>query len=91
MVLTKELYEYIDEECERFKERTTPYHDVDVHDVIYSYLFSKGDDFHILNDWDEGKANDPYWNDELNEHSVIVFLKRMCGEIDLIEEDLWVE
>tara|TARA_R110000851_G_scaffold275123_1_gene427761 strand:+ start:846 stop:1094 length:249 start_codon:yes stop_codon:yes gene_type:complete len=80
MKLTKELYDFIDIECEKFKEKT--FNDVDVNDVLYSYLYSTKEDFYILNDWDEGENNDPFWNKELNEHSAIIFLKQMCKKID---------
>ena len=79
--LTKELFDFIYNECESFKEATTPANDVDVQDVLYSLLFSTEGIFCILNDWDEGPENDPFWNKEKNEHSVIVFLKDICERI----------
>lgn len=82
MELTKELYEFIENECKKFKEETWTGNDVDVNDVLYSYLYRTKEIFHILNDWDEGKNNDPFWNDEFNEHSAVVFLKKMCEKID---------
>ena len=82
MKLTKELYEFIENECEKFLENTWVGNDVDVNDVLYSYLYSTKETFYILNDLDEGKNNDPFWNNELNEHSAIVFLKQMCNKID---------
>ena len=75
MDLSKEIYEFIEKACDEFNDSTG--YDVDVNDVIYSYMYSDDVDFRILNDWNEGKGNDPFWNDELNEHSVIVFLKKM--------------
>jgi hypothetical protein len=75
MELTKEAYEFIDSACNDFNE--SPGYDVDVNAFIYSYLYSDDKCFRILNDWDEGKGNDPFWNNELNEHSVIVFIKKM--------------
>ena len=79
MELTKEVYEFIESECDKFNNSTG--YDVDVNDVMYSYLYSDDKCFYILNDWDEGKGNDPFWNDELNEHSVIVFLKKITKTI----------
>ena len=79
MELTKELYIWIENECDLFNNNTGYF--VDPNDVLYSYLFSTFDTFHILNDWDEGKSNDPFWNEELNEHSVIVFLKQTCANL----------
>ena len=81
MELTKELFDTIHDNCEEFNKITD--YDVDVSDVLYSYLNSTPDTFYILYDWDEGKGNDPFWNNELNEHSVIAFIKDMCKQIDL--------
>jgi len=82
MELTKELYGFIENECEKFEKETWGGNDVDVNDVLYSYLHSTKETFCILNDWDEGEGNDPFWNKELNEHSAIVFLKQICNKID---------
>lgn len=67
MELTKELYEFIENECEKFQEETLGGNNVDVNDVLYSYLYS---------------TKKTFCNDELNEHSAIVFLKQMCEKID---------
>jgi len=80
MQLTKELYDIIDNDCQSFEDKTG--YDVDVNDILYSYLQSSEKVFYILNDWDEGKDNDPFWNEEKNEHSAIVFIKEMCKKID---------
>lgn len=79
MELNKDVYEFIDAKCEAHNEIT--YNQVEVGDVIYSFLYSTEDCFHVLNDWDEGRSNDPFWDDELNEHSAIVFLKKTCEEL----------
>lgn len=79
MELNKEIYELIENECDKHNEETCNM--VDVGDVIYSFLYSTDKCFHILNDWDEGRNNDPFWNDELNEHSAIVFLKQICDNL----------
>lgn len=81
LLISKELFDFIFEECEKFRERTG--HGVNVEDVLFSYFNSTDKDFHILNDWDEGENNDPYWNKERNEHSAIVFLKDICKKIGL--------
>lgn len=81
--MTKEVFSFIEDECAKFQERTWGGNDVDVEDVLYSFLFSEPDCFHILNDWDEGKNNDPFWDEEKDEHSAIVFLKEMCEKIKL--------
>jgi len=79
MELSKEIYELIESECDKHNEETCNM--VDFGDVIYSFLYSTDECFHILNDWDEGRNNDPFWNDELNEHSAIVFLKQICDKL----------
>ena len=86
MELTKEIYTWIENEIKAFKIRTYDGNDVTVEEVLYSYLFSTDESFYILNDWDEGDTNDPYWDYELNEHSVIVFLKTMCVKLNEINK-----
>lgn len=78
-LLNKEVYELIENECDKHNEET--YNMVDIGDVIYSFLYSTDGCFHILNDWGEGRNNDPFWNEELNEHSAIVFLKQICDKL----------
>lgn len=80
--ITKEIFDWINAECEAFEKATWAGNDVDAHDVMYSYFYSTSDRFALLNDWDEGKANDPFWNDELNEHSAIVFIKQMVDKLN---------
>lgn len=80
--LTKEIFEWIDAECEKFREGTRNYYDIYPGDVLFSYFHSTPDNFVIFNDWDEGKPNDPFWNEELNEHSAIVFLKQMVKKLN---------
>ena len=79
--LTKELYEFIENKCEKFEKETWGGNDVDVNDVLYSLLYSDDETFYILNDWDEGKNNDPFWDEQRNEHSAICFLKDIIVEI----------
>ena len=81
LVLTKELFDFIYDECEKFREETWAGNDVDVQDVLYSFFHSTEDEFHLHTDWDEGEANDPFWNKEKNEHSAIVFLKEMVEKL----------
>ena len=81
LLLTKDLFNWICAECEAFQETTWAGNDVDTNDVLYSYFNSTPDQFVILNDWNEGKSNDPFWNDELNEHSAIVFIKQMVDKL----------
>ena len=84
MELTKDLYEFIENECEKFREKTN--YDLNVNDILYSYLISDEEHFFIYNDWDEGKNNDPFWNEELNEHSAIVFIKQMCIKLEKLKQ-----
>jgi hypothetical protein len=79
MELSKELFDIIRRDCKAFEDKTD--YDVDVTDVLYSYLNSNESIFYILYDWDEGKNNDPFWDEEKNEHSAIVFIKQMCDKI----------
>jgi hypothetical protein len=79
--MTKELFDFIYNECEKFKNKTWQGNDVDVQDVLYSLFYSSDETFCILNDWDEGENNDPFWDKEKNEHSVIVFLKEICEKV----------
>jgi hypothetical protein len=78
--LTKEQYEYIEECVEIHRENT--FNDVDFGDILFSWFnnddFSSTSNFHILNDWDEGKDNDPFWDEERDEHSAICFIFDMC-------------
>lgn len=81
LVLTAELFNWICDECEAFQEATWAGNDVDSNDVLYSFFNSTPNRFALLSDWDEGKANDPFWNDEINEHSAIVFIKQMVDKL----------
>lgn len=80
--LTKEDYELIEKRVEEFNETTErSYYGVDENDVIFSYFKATDDVFLILNDWDEGKNNDPHWNEERDMHSVISFIMDVCTEL----------
>lgn len=57
LILTKELFDFIHNECELFIERTWPANDVDVQDVLYSFFYSTEDKFCVLEDWDEGERS----------------------------------
>jgi hypothetical protein len=76
LILTKKLYEYIETECNKHNEDTCNF--VEPHDVLYSLLYSDDETFRLLNDWDEGEPNDPFWNKENNMHSAEYFIKQMC-------------
>lgn len=81
ITIDKNIYQYIDLEIQRFIKRTWEGNDVDFNDVIYSFLYSTKDTFCVLNDWDEGKDNDPYWDEEKNMHSVESFLVYIVDEL----------
>jgi hypothetical protein len=85
LILTKELFNCISDECEAFQAATWPGNDVDPNDVLYSFFNSTPEQFAILSDWDEGKENDPFWNDELNEHSAIVFIRKMVDKLNALK------
>ena len=79
MILTKEIFNFIYEECKKHNELTI--NEVTVEDFLYSFLFSTDEKFCVLNDWDEGENNDPFWNKELNMHSAEVFIMEMCKKL----------
>lgn len=81
LILNKELFDFIYNECVAFQDRTWFGNDVDVQDILYSFFHSTDDRFSLLNDWDEGRSNDPFWDVERNEHSAIVFIKDMCNKL----------
>ena len=81
MVLTEKQFLVIEQRVDEFNERTCGIHGIDYGDVIYSYFKSSNNRFLILNDWDEGKPNDPYWNDETNEHSAIHLIRTLIEEL----------
>ena len=72
--LTKELYEYIKNECKKHKVKTLC--NVDFIDVLYSYLYSTDNEFSTLNEWDD------FWGIYPNGHPAITFIKEMCKKID---------
>lgn len=82
-MIDKEKYELINKRISQFNERTDGFYELDltIEDVLFSLFESPENEFHILNDWDEGEGSDPFWNKELNEHSVIVFLKEIVNEL----------
>ena len=77
MELNKELYRQIESDCDTFNKLTEGYHDVQVEDVLYSFLFSDEQTLRVLHDWDEGEFNDPYWDKENNRHSTESFFIKM--------------
>lgn len=87
MVLTEEQFLYIEKMVDLFNENTHGIHGVDYGDAIYSYFKSTPESFALLNDWDEGKPNDPYWDNEKNEHSVIVFIRLVVDELNKMNDE----
>lgn len=86
MMLTEKQFLHIEQRVDEFNEQTSGIHGVDYGDVVYSYFKSDTDKFALRNDWDEGKSNDPFWNEEHNEHSVIVFIKLVVTELNQITQ-----
>jgi hypothetical protein len=86
--LTKEQYGYIEELVEI--HRNTTFNDVEVGEILFSWFnnndFLDMSNFYIYNDWDEGKANDPFWDEERDEHSAICFIFDMCVLIKSFNE-----
>jgi hypothetical protein len=83
--LTKELYLSIANEYRKFRQRTGGIYDVGLDDILYSCFESTPEKFAILNDWDEGPENDPFWDIEKDEHCVHVFLKEMVLVIESLQ------
>jgi hypothetical protein len=81
MTLTTEQFEYIEKSVDKFNAERG-FYEVDYGEVVYSYFKSTPEKFMLLNDWDEGSDNDPWWDKELNEHSVIVFIKSIVKELN---------
>ena len=81
MKIDFELFEIVRSYCKTHNEET--HNDIDVSDILYSYLhFEKNgfnwDDLYVLNDWNEGESNDPFWDKELNMHSAESFILKQC-------------
>lgn len=78
------MYEYIELRLKDFNLSTDNYYENSLQegDVVYSYFKSDKDSFEILNDWDEGENNDPFWDKEKDEHCIYVFLKQVVKELD---------
>ena len=89
--ITKKQFEEFDRLIQSHEDNT--HNNVDFNDVIFSWFHNDRfgvehfDHFIVWNDWDEGKANDPHWNDTYNEHSAIVFIMEMCMMLESIHKD----
>jgi hypothetical protein len=77
LVLTQKMYDFIQEEINQFNQRTNHEYDMDFEEVLFSFLHSTDETHFVLNDWDEGKFNDPYWDEDKNQHCCEVFLEQM--------------
>lgn len=76
--ITIDQYDHIDTMVDKFNEDTENLHNLETGDVLYSFFKSDDENFHILNDWDEGESNDPFWNKEFNMHSCCYFILKCC-------------
>jgi hypothetical protein len=85
--ITTDTFNFVYEECKKFRHETQDCYDVTIEDVFYSYFNSTNNTFHVLRDWDEGENNDPFWNKKKDEHSVYVFLKEMCEKLANLKDD----
>jgi hypothetical protein len=81
--MTIEVLKFIMKECDSFNERTCNEYDMDAEEVLFSFLESTETTHHVLNDWSEGKNNDPYWDEVKNMHSCYSFLEDMNKKIKL--------
>jgi hypothetical protein len=77
LVLTQEMFDFIQKEINEFNQRTNYEYDMDFEEVLFSFLHSTDETQYVLNDWDEGEYNDPYWDNEKNQHCCEVFLEQM--------------
>jgi len=75
ITITKETFDWLYDQLEAHNERT--HNGVDATDILFTY-FNPG---MVLNDWDEGRNNDPFWDNELNEHSAIVFIEQTVEQL----------
>lgn len=76
MKTIEDVFEIIKQECEKHILKTG--NDVNLIDVIFGY----GNPGYILNDWDEGKNNDQFWDEKRGCHSADSFIQDM---IELIK------
>ena len=81
--MTKEVYDFISKEIEAFNERTNYEYEMNFDEVLFSFLESTETTHYVLYDHDEGKNNDPYWDEEKNMHSCYSFLEDMNKKIKL--------
>jgi len=79
--ITKEIYEFISTEIQNFNKRTNYEYHMDMEEVLFSFLESDELTHYVLNDWDEGKNNDPYWDEIKNMHSCYSFLEDMNNKL----------
>lgn len=84
LILTPDKLDFIMNEVKLFNERTN--YDMTTDEVLYSFLNSTEQTHRVLNDWDEGKNNDPYWDEEKNMHSCYSFLEDMNKKIKSWQE-----
>ena len=78
MELTIEKYDLINDMLLLFQSSTNnEYSEFGWEDIAFTIFSSTPNETHILFDWDEGKNNDPYWDEDLNKHCVYAFLDRV--------------
>lgn len=83
ILLTKELYEFIENEIKEFHKYTNDYYqfDLELEDIFYTLLYSEDDKIYILNDWNEGRNSEPMWDDIKDKHMVESFLEDIYFKI----------
>lgn len=79
-LFTASLINFLQDKCDQHNKET--YNDVDLGDILYTYFNSDNETIRMLNDWDEGKNNDPWWDEKKNMHSAESFILDMCEEIN---------
>jgi hypothetical protein len=84
LVLTPIIYDFIQARINEFNKTTQYEYEMDFEEVLFSFLNSTDDTHFVLNDWDEGESNDPYWNKERNKHCCECFLEDINKELQNI-------
>lgn len=78
MNITKEQLDFLMDACKKHNDLTN--NGVCIVDILYSAL-NPG---YILNDWNEGEGNDPFWDKVNNCHSAESFINKTINELNKV-------
>lgn len=71
ILLNNDKLSFLIEKCKKhFEDKSNQ---IDVSDILYSFF----NDGCMLNDWDEGENNDPFWDKKNDCHSAVSFINEM--------------